>query len=278
VTISLSSVIRGYQQTDNGHLGSLVIPVPRVELANPATELVAAAKELAASAEVETEDIRLAAKAVADELIANAQREADRVLAEARRESERLQIEAQAAGLAEGQAVGRAEYEVLSNQLHEEHQQRMEEVTRLALQIQSAREQVVKSTVQPLPAICMEVLRDLLQRELELAPANIEAIVQELLQYVLESTRLEIRVNPVDYALAQAAHPVWRAAKYGEWELIVIPDGTISPGGCHLRSDVGTIDGTLETKLEVLQEAIDKAFAGGEVTQVDSVSDVRSLG
>ncbi|MCF8564753.1 hypothetical protein LLE49_08430 [Alicyclobacillus tolerans] len=104
--------------------------------------------------------------------------------------------------------------------------------------------------------IAMEAVRVLLGRELDSSPADIESLVAELLQYVMESTRVEVRVHPDDFARAAQAHPVWKAAKFADWEVAIVPDESICSGGCEIRSEYGRVDASMETKLELLQQAV----------------------
>lgn len=271
VTISLSSVIRGRNQTGDSRVDPVLIPIPQPRryesLPTPSEDV-----------EVTAEAILKTATAEAERLVEEARQAAERVLREAEAESEQMKAKAREEGLQQGRQDGQVQYDALCTRTEQEHAEKMQELTRLAEMIHAHREQVIRGAMTPLPELCMEVLRDLLGRELELAPANIEALVQDLIQYVVDSTRVEVRVNPTDYALAQAAHPMWRGAKYGDWDLVVIPDHSIRAGGCQIRSDVGNIDATLDVKLEMLQETLDKAFAGGEVEQVGTVTDVTSMG
>jgi flagellar assembly protein FliH len=270
VTTSLSNLIRGRIQLADNNIDAVVIPVPNVKdvVSRPFDDDPAD----------EAEAILAEAKTTAQEIMAEARREAERLKLEVEVERVRIFEQARELGLNEGRAEGAAAYERLQMQLQDEHASAMQSVTELAESIREERETRLRCALRPLPGVCMEVLHDLLGRELELAPANIEALVSSVITYVVDSAHVEVRVNPADYAMAQAAHPVWRSARYGEWELVVIPDPSIEAGGCEVRSDVGNIDATLKVKFELLQEALDKSFADKEVDWVGSVRDVHGLG
>ncbi len=271
VTTSLSNLIRGQMQLVDEIIDSVVIPVPKVET-------VISQSFEAEDPEKQAETMLARARASAQAIVAEAKQEAERLQVQAEAERARILDEAREQGLKEGRAEGAAQYQRLQDSLLQEHAAAMAGVTALAESIHSEREALLRSALRPLPGVCMDVLRELLGRELELAPANIEALVSSVIGYVVDSAHVEVRVNPADYAMAQAAHPIWRSARYGDWELVVIPDRSIETGGCEVRSDVGNIDATLNVKFELLQEALDKSFAGGEVDAVESVRDVNSLG
>lgn len=215
------------------------------------------------------------AKAVAAELIASARRQVDELVRAAEAEAVGLRESARLRGYEAGTAALEAEHAQLELQFAErqaaseaDYARRLVEIESLAVAVVTARSEILSRALQPLPIICTEVVQALLGRELAMAPANMEAIIADMLRYLLDSTKVEIRVNPVDYPAATAAHPVWQSAKYGSWELVVVPDSAIRAGGCELRSDVGRLDGTVEVKLASLQSELDAVFGREESQDV----------
>lgn len=137
---------------------------------------------------------------------------------------------------------------------------RIEDAENVLQRATMERRTLLLGTHKVLAEVAAEATQRVLRRELTVASADIERLVSELLIYVAESNRVEIRVNPDDYETATAAHPAWKHSRFGEWDIVVIPDYKISRGGCELRSDHGRVDSTLETKLELLQSAISEVM------------------
>lgn len=207
----------------------------------------------------------------AENVLAAAREEAAAILRAASAEAEAVReaalrngYESGIAELAAEDARRRSEWDRRQAMHDVDCERRMTELESLAASIQAERSSLLQRALQPLPVICAEIVQTLLCRELELAPANIESMVQDMLRYVLDSAKVEIHVNPADYSIATAAHPVWQSAKYGSWELVIVPDQSIQPGGCELRSDVGRLDGTIEVKLALLQRELDAVFGRDE--------------
>lgn len=213
-----------------------------------------------AAGRVVREHLLAAAQAEADALRSQARAEAEAVLAEAMRERDRVWEEARAAGFDEGLRQGRAE---AAEELERERKSLQDTWTAALRAMEAERERWWQTLPASLAAVCMEAIRSLIRRELVAAPSDVEQMVGDLLRLVSESTRAEVRVHPSEYDAAIAAHPRWRLGRLGEWDVVVIPDPQVSPGGCEIRSDRGRVDARLETKLELLQPALERVLARG---------------
>jgi flagellar assembly protein FliH len=207
------------------------------------------------------EDVLLAARREADSLLAAAKHSAEQVLAQAQREADQIReqarVEGREAGYQDGWQAGHSECE-------QSWRERIAQAQAVVEAAQREREHLLQSAQPTITAIAMEAVRVLLHRELALAPADIEQMVGGLLQYVLDGGRVEVRVHPDDFPRAADAHPVWQRAKLGDWEIAVVPDPAIAPGGCEVRSDVGRVDARMETKLELLEQVLRDVLERGE--------------
>lgn len=189
------------------------------------------------------------------ERLREAQEQAQTILQAAQHEAEELRLQAIQQGREDGYTTGYQEG-------LEACQTTCDDLLRRAQGIvQEAQEQrgvLLRSMVEPLTQVAVEAVTVLLRRDLELAPANVEQLVNDLLQYVMESSSVEIRVHPDDYTTATAAHPKWMAAKFGEWDVAIVPDPGVQLGGCEIRSSYGRIDARVETRIELLQEHLQR--------------------
>ncbi len=216
-----------------------VLPTPsgvdsEVEEVSPEEQYalrVEQSKQILVQAEYEANQTLEAARAQADFIRENAHQEGYRI------------------GLEEGHAEARREFT-------EKYNSFMKETELLISQIEEERVRRLWDMHEIVVQIAMEAVRILLGRELELKGPDIEAIVNELIQYVIDSTRIEIRVHPADVRCAMIAHPKWSEMKFGDWEISIVPDLQIDRGGCEIRSNFSRIDAKIETKLELLGDTI----------------------
>jgi len=94
----------------------------------------------------------------------------------------------------------------------------------------------------------------LVQAELELKPERITAVVESLLVRVRRAERVLVRSHPDDLAALSA----WR----DENELVHVElegDATLARGGCIVITPIGTLDASLETRVQALRDALAKA-------------------
>ncbi|WP_245628874.1 FliH/SctL family protein [Alicyclobacillus shizuokensis] len=240
---------------------SVTIEGPAVAVAQEAVDIEvsgAAASEVAERMGLEESLAR--ARQQADEIVSEAQRHAQRVLEDARRTEEQIHAQAREAGFAAGFQQGLEQGEAKAREAWLE---RIAQAQAIVAQAETQRVRLLQAARPLLVGIAMEAVRVLLRRELTLAPAQIEEIVQELLDYVLEGSHVEVRVHPDDFRQANEAQPRWRLGKPGDWDIAVVPDPDISPGGCEVRSEAGRLDARIETKLELLEQVLPQLLERG---------------
>jgi flagellar assembly protein FliH len=243
--MSLSKLLKGQpSQTVDGE--AAVIPVSSLELDQNRIE---SPPEDLASAEERLHEV----KVECERLLEEARQRCTSMLDAAKARAGEIEREAYDAGykaglqdgILRGEQQGRAEWET-----------RIAEIADLMREANEARKTLIRSTSHVLVQVAMETVRQLLNRELNVEPFDIEGVVSELLQYVTDSMSVEVRVHPDDFVRATEAHPRWKSAKFGEWEVVIVPDTDISPGGCEIRSEHGRVDARLETKLELLERML----------------------
>lgn len=91
--------------------------------------------------------------------------------------------------------------------------------------------------------------------ELVLAPERITAIVEEQLTRVRRARRAVLHVHPDDLAPLRT----WLDARTAPTAIELVADAAVMRGGCVVVSDIGTIDARVETRLERLQAALERA-------------------
>ena len=81
-------------------------------------------------------------------------------------------------------------------------------------------------------------------------------IVHLALQSLRTERRVEILVHPSQTAYLQQRLDELRARYPSIGQLEPVPDASLAPSGCILRSDMGTIDASLETQLASIRNAL----------------------
>jgi flagellar assembly protein FliH len=102
--------------------------------------------------------------------------------------------------------------------------------------------------------LAMAMARQMVRRELSLAPDAVLTMVREAMACMPQETRYaQLHLHPMDAELVQLrigdelAHSQWR----------VVEDERMSPGGCRIEAACGDVDATFETRWASILGAIE---------------------
>ncbi|MCM5679376.1 flagellar assembly protein FliH [Schlegelella sp. S2-27] len=119
------------------------------------------------------------------------------------------------------------------------------QVGQVAQAFQAQLELMEQQLAGSLALVASELARQVVRSELQTQPALIEAVAQEALSTLLHSARhIRVHVHPDDHQLL---------AEQGQLDLEsrqarLVPDASVSRGGCVVESDIGVIDAAIETR------------------------------
>lgn len=102
--------------------------------------------------------------------------------------------------------------------------------------------------------LALVAARHLVQAELELAPQRISAIVDGLLARVRRAERAVVRAHPDDLPALTRFRD-----ERGLDHVALEADETLARGGCVVATPIGTLDASLETRIDALRRALEKA-------------------
>jgi len=98
-----------------------------------------------------------------------------------------------------------------------------------------------------LAALSLQVAASLYARAREEDPSVVGDLCRQAIEQVSAARRIALRVHPADAgALEGIAAPVE-----------IVADEAITPGGCLVETDLGSVDGRLETRLDALRAALE---------------------
>ncbi len=216
-----------------------------------------------------------AAKARAEQVLAEARAERDRLVAGA---AEKGRAEGLAKGLEEGRAKGREEGRAAAQAEHRA------ELDRLAASWQGALEEFAAQRQTLLNHAHTDILRlaaliaeRVVKRTITLDPSVVTDQVRAVLAAVTRPTELLLRVHPDDLEIARAAMPdllrAFEMVKGAE----IVGDASLPRGSCvaAARSGAGgigggEIDASIHTQLDRIVEAL---IPGGRGAQADDATE-----
>ncbi len=105
--------------------------------------------------------------------------------------------------------------------------------------------------------ISVEIARKIIKKEITQNPNlimdNISEILKELSK---EETKIMLRVNPSQAALVKQEIPEVISLTGLDAKVTIIPDESISEGGCLMTTSNGVTDATVEAQLAIIKEAL----------------------
>ncbi len=119
----------------------------------------------------------------------------------------------------------------------------------MAAALAREREELLESLQPGLVDTIMAVADCIVQHEVRLDPTLIGRTVAAAVAKAQHAASITIRVSPADLAVVEGVYP-------DDPRVRVIADDGISPGGCVLETDWGSIDATIETQLARLRAAL----------------------
>jgi flagellar assembly protein FliH len=146
-------------------------------------------------------------------------------------------------GQRDGQEVGRRALEEVVKRLQN-----------LVTTLEQDRESLFRQRQGIFLELVMLISEKLLARELRLHPEAIRPIIEEGFRQVARQEGLRLLVSPLDYE-------VLRQENLESWPpgVELLADGTVTPGGFRLETSLGEVDGTRETRWDLVVQAIQQA-------------------
>lgn len=114
--------------------------------------------------------------------------------------------------------------------------------------IEIARTEAVDEVHRDVATFAIAVARGILGEAFEADPGRVRALVDDALARVARRRRARVRVHPDD-----VEHLEGVVAE-------VVGDASLSPGDCVVESDLGDVDGRIETRLAQLRHALERGL------------------
>lgn len=208
----------------------------------------------------------------AEVIIAKAQDTAAQCLVEGETKAAELQASAQQAyeeAFAKGQEAGREQgyqegyqqgEQTALDDMQATKQEALDKAQRLIKTSEQEVAQMFMDAEQQIVEIALAVAKKILAREIEDNPTTILPIVKEALSKVSDQNQILIRVNAEDYEMVLMAKRDLQLMVGRDNAINVTADHTVTAGGCIIETALGTVDARIDTKLELVQKAIQEVM------------------
>jgi flagellar assembly protein FliH len=118
-------------------------------------------------------------------------------------------------------------------------------------ELSGLRQTLIHETEREMAQLALTLARRIVHREVSLDPELAAALAHVALERLGTSTPATIRMNPADYTVVAQDGGRWGTAS-----VTVVPDPSISRGGCLVETEFGSVDATIERQFDELSRAL----------------------
>ena len=105
--------------------------------------------------------------------------------------------------------------------------------------------------------ISLEIAQKIIKDEVTQNPQIVVDKITEILKTLSkEKPKVTIRVNPMQVSIAKQAIPEILDSAGLEAKIVILPDESVTEGGCIVSTNNGVIDATIESQIAVIKEAL----------------------
>ncbi len=204
------------------------------------------------------------AEDAAQAIIAGAMEEAERIRDQARQdadswwqarreEDDQYREEVAKQGYEEGYLAGT---EDAAKSLALEWDGRMQEAQTVVTQAYAAKESIIAEAERFAVELSCSIAEKIVGHVLTEAPELALKLFGQALSRRKEQGVIVLCVSPKQFAFVQAAKEELTASIDSQAELQIVPDASVSEGGCIVRSSFGSIDARVDTQLEAIKQQL----------------------
>lgn len=195
--------------------------------------------------------------AEAEEAREQALRDADETREDAQIQAEALREAAWQEGFHSGEEVARVQVEAeLKAQWEIQRDTVRAEVQGVVDSIGRARETLWEAQEAEMVGLALDVARQIIKTEVTQNPEIVTHILHNALRRITDKEQVRIRVSVADAGLVRAQRDDLVSLLDGLKNLEIVDDRRVSPGGCVIETNAGTIDAKIETQLAEVERAL----------------------
>jgi len=190
------------------------------------------------------------------DLLEKAREEARAIITAAREEAELMQIQAQQAADEVKQQAFQDGYRQGLEQANLEMADLKSQAQYLVEEARAEKLKTIKECEGDILRLAMAIARKVVTAELRINPDAILSVIQESIALLDNPDNVTVHVNPAElnHVLKEIGSTLYSDANQEDIKVKVIPDNSITAGGCTVESEVGMIDARLETRLDNMEQ------------------------
>jgi flagellar biosynthesis/type III secretory pathway protein FliH len=189
----------------------------------------------------------------ADRYLSEVRSQAAKILADANREANAIRAQAEVDGR---QAAVAAAEKVLDEKVSKQMKTLLPALAKAIDSVEQAKTAWLTHWEQNVVRLATKIAARVVRKELVADPQIPEVLLREALELSLGGAELMIRLSPDDHA-ALGKKAAKMAAEFGRLaKTEIVADPQITPGGCRIETQFGSIDQTFEAQLARIEEEL----------------------
>jgi flagellar assembly protein FliH len=190
----------------------------------------------------------------ADEYLQTVRQEAAKIVQQAHHDAEGIRRAAEAAGRKAAEA---AAARVLDEKVAKRMETLLPALEQLVSQLHDARGELLRQWERSAVKVITAMSERVIHRKLAAEPGIALDLIEDALQRAVGATDITLHVNPTDYEKIGAQIQQLAASMSRLAPSQIVPDMTISAGGCRVETRFGTIDNQIESQLGRLEQDLE---------------------
>lgn len=121
----------------------------------------------------------------------------------------------------------------------------------------NAKQEVFEYIAPDILEISIDIAQKIIKKEITQDPQMILDKITEILKTLSkEETKINLKVNPSQVSILKQSIPDILSDAGLDARIIIVPDETITEGGCVVTTANGIIDATIESQISIIKEAL----------------------
>ncbi|PMP68184.1 MAG: hypothetical protein C0190_01950 [Thermodesulfobacterium geofontis] len=156
-------------------------------------------------------------------------------------------------GFEKGKKEAEEKYKKLEEKLGKEFEEKFKTIEIFLKNAEKEIQELIINLDKEILDLALNIANKLILKEIKINPEIPLRIIREALNYIVEGTELNIKVNPEEYKFLEK-----NLAKYvpPSQKIKLIPDESISKGGVFIETSLGVIDATFEKRWKKLLDTL----------------------
>lgn len=179
----------------------------------------------------------------------------EEMIKQAKARAEQIEQEAYEKGFSQGEKDG--------FQLGEQKAQKLvNKIMEILEGFNNITQDIIKHHEGNIISLIYAISEKIIHKKIESGEYDLREIILKAIDSIKERNKIKIHVNSQDYELMKTLIPEIEKKIKDLGSIDVVSNSSIKKGGCIVESSCGSVDATIETRLKIIRDCIEKTYKG----------------